>query len=662
MTDTNANIDGGFEGVLVSGQAPVTLDNYATIASSSAAFGIGVLIRNAYAAVVNGSAADGQAAITGYYYGVYVHGPFASISNFGRIDSSARYGGAGVEMFGGQIVNGSAADTSASIGGERGVLGFGSPSTLTNFGTIGGSGNGVALNAGGAITNGSGSDSAALIAGGGRGDAVYILASTAATVVNYGSIENTAAGNGIGIVPGGTVVNGTTADTVATIIGNRTGVYMEGVVALSISNYGTITGQTANGVFVYGSIGLVNGAASDTGAMIGGYINGIYSGGSATITNSGTISGGASTVSSGVYLFGGGYVTNGAPASTAATIGAAGTGVICVGGSGTITNFGTISGSLAVGFESYRSGTGIDYFGTGTVVNGGTIESTQGGSGIAVLFGTGSERLVIESGAVFVGTVVGGTGINTLELAAGGRANSLSGLGTSFTNFGSITVDAGASWKLSGSNALADGSSLAIGPAAVLNITGTLDLAGSGTLGGGGTLAISRGAVIEIGSAGGALPSTLTVDPGDTLTATGSIFGAVSVNGVLIASGTLSLNRLAGTGTALIDANSVLTAQSQASIRGFTFAGSGATLALASTVSLAGRITGFGAVVHGNTIDLLNLVSTSASFAHGTLSVTGRSGSVTQLHFAGSYSTASFVLGSDHHGGTDIGFAVTTRA
>jgi len=69
--------------------------------------------------------------------------------------------------------------------------------------------------------------------------------------------------------------------------------------------------------------------------------------------------------------------------------------------------------------------------------------------------------VVVDPGAVFGGTVSGNTGgSNTLELASGGSTGTLSGLGTSFVNFGTVTVDSGASWKLTGANTVASGAIL----------------------------------------------------------------------------------------------------------------------------------------------------------------------------------------------------------
>jgi hypothetical protein len=81
----------------------------------------------------------------------------------------------------------------------------------------------------------------------------------------------------------------------------------------------------------------------------------------------------------------------------------------------------------------------------GTKTNAGRIAGTNG---TAVSFlGTGDNLLVVDPGAVFSGAVIGSTSAsNILELASGGSTGTLSGLGTSFTNFGSVTVHTGALW------------------------------------------------------------------------------------------------------------------------------------------------------------------------------------------------------------------------
>ena len=146
---------------------------------------------------------------------------------------------------------------------------------------------------------------------------------------------------------------------------------------------------------------------------------------------------------------------------------------------GIISNFGTIDAPAGTGILFQSSAAG------GTVTNAGTI---TGGGGTAIQFGSGAERLIIDPGAVFAGTVIGGSGSNTLEFASATSAGTLSGLGTSFTNFGSIVVDDGATWTLTGTNTLTSGA-ISMGSTSHLTIAGSLH-ASPGLLLQGGTLAL----------------------------------------------------------------------------------------------------------------------------------------------------------------------------
>ena len=76
----------------------------------------------------------------------------------------------------------------------------------------------------------------------------------------------------------------------------------------------------------------------------------------------------------------------------------------------------------------------------GTLTTAGTVVAT-GSNASAVTFGIfgNSYRLIVDPGAVFVGAVNGGGGM--LELATGSGAGSLSGIGTSITNFASLQFD-----------------------------------------------------------------------------------------------------------------------------------------------------------------------------------------------------------------------------
>ena len=121
---------------------------------------------------------------------------------------------------------------------------------------------------------------------------------------------------------------------------------------------------------------------------------------------------------------------------------------LLAGGSVTNQSGGTISGYDGIYGEARAV----------TVVNAGTIA----GSSYAVNFEAGyvTNRLIADPGAVFTGAVNGGGGV--LELASAASAGTLSGFGTSITNFGSLQFDAGAAWTVSGNNSASGLGTIAI--------------------------------------------------------------------------------------------------------------------------------------------------------------------------------------------------------
>jgi len=122
-----------------------------------------------------------------------------------------------------------------------------------------------------------------------------------------------------------------------------------------------------------------------------------------------------------------------------------------------VTNYGTITGS------------NIGILGSGTIVNAGMISNSRGAAGSAIMFESGTDRLVEDPGSAIIGTVGGSS--YALELASGSSSGSISGLGTSITGLSTVAVDTGASWTLSGTNSVAN-----IVDNGFINVAGSLDV------------------------------------------------------------------------------------------------------------------------------------------------------------------------------------------
>jgi Hint domain len=346
----------------------------------------------------------------------------------------------------------------ASTGGA--VTGLSTPWTLGNSGIVTASAsgaNGVSLTAGGVVNN-LGTISA-------YRNGIDVMGATG-TVTNSGTLDSSAIKieatplpntyDGVYLAVGGTVTN----LSGGAIYGGFDGIDVQSGNGI-ISNDGDIFVSTAegNGVNLLGSGTVTNLAAGTiTGTFIG---VGVY-GGAGTVTNSGTINAMQVLVRGGygVYLEHGGVITNLAGASITGAengvlTGATGPAVFSNAGyvyggaigadlqdGGTLTNTGTIIGDL----------TGVSLL-SGTLINAGIISASRL-TGTAATFGTNqADRLVVETGAVFGGTVSGGGANSVLELAASEDQNTLAGFGTTITNFPTIAFDPGAQWQLSGTAA-----------------------------------------------------------------------------------------------------------------------------------------------------------------------------------------------------------------
>ncbi len=388
------------------------------------------------------------------------------------------------------IVNNSLIEVDAegalTLGSLRGtgLVQIGAGGTLTVTGAVA-STEAIELEPGGVMNIDGTVTNAGTIAQAGFANGVTFNAGGSVTNLSTGTISGGA--NGIEITGGGSVTNLSSG----VIAGHEGGVVISQLPGTLI-NAGAVTGATQYGVFFLagGTVDNQSDAASISGGIDGVYIKG----GAGTVTNAGVVSGSVS----GVVLVGGGGVVN----QGGGTIHGAHDGIYIKGGAGTITDAGIINGPTE-----------------------------------AVKFVAGfANRVIIDPGAVFVGTVDGGntigaTAASMLEFASGATQGLMSGLGTQFIDFARITVDAGALWTLDGANTLAAGTTLT--NAGVLTILdGSLADAGR---------VINNGLIEDD-------PSTMTLG---TLTGIGQVL--IGDGSTLTVSGTVAVGETIGfAGTGLL--------------------------------------------------------------------------------------------------------------
>jgi len=587
-------------------------------------------IKFAIGTVQNGWNGPASALVSGVAGGVLLT-TSGLVQNGGTIVASGT-ASASVFLGAGTVDNGQIGDTGAEIsGGLNGVEVTGA-GLVNNDGTITGVASDAVYLGSGTVQNGESGDVTALINGGPADNGVWIGAG-GGTVANFGTITGGGA-SGVYLQGGGVLTNGASSDTTALVSGAVQGVLLRQSGA--VFNDGTILANGSNTLQkVIGAFLVDGGTIENLGAssMIGGVDWGaIVEGASGTVTNLGTIQA-SGTAGLGVDLTAGGTVVNGLTAGSAATITGVFDGVrISAGAPGAgveVLNAGTIEGGVGVDFASGATAS------VGTLTNDGLIESTSGTNGYAVVFGTGAETLVLQSAGAFVGRVLGNNAAGsstTLELVVGTQGT-LSGLASDggtvadtagsfvFGAFGTVALDAGASWTVSA--------------------PGTLD-----TLDNVGTLIVSGGAATVTGTLTNS--GTVMVDP-STLTLDGALVSNGPMRGIIdIGTGsTVTLQAGADSGQTLQ----------------FTAGGTAETLALGASSSVQAVIGNFGT---GTAIDLLNTAVTGLLYSGGTLDVLNNGTMVAALDLPGSFVTSSFAYRSDAGTGTFITpavpcFAVGTR-
>lgn len=704
-TLTSASISGYFNGVYANDRS-AAVNNFGTITGSRSE---GVHLA-AGGAVTNGSGTSTNALIQGYSDGVYSNGRVLNVANFGTVTGTTDNGV--LLTAGGYVANGGTATSQSLISGYlNGVYATLRAATVVNFGTIEGvTAAGVSLQAGGAANNGNATLRNDLIKG---YVGVYASAFGAATVTNFGTIDGT---NGVSVQLAaatdrliaesgsswiGSVQGGGGALELATGSGAITGLGSSGTVsgaeAMTFSGFGsyyfdagttwTLTGansvSSATQLTVYGS--LINEGVLTAGA-------GLYVGqAGVTITNYGSIHGGAS----GSLIFGvaGDRLVAEAGSSIVGVVVGGGATLELASGAGTISGLGfaaTLSGSDAMtvgGFGSYLMDTGTSWTLTGTdsvssglsVLVGGTL-TCSGVVSVAGLIG-GAGTLAISSGTLAINS---GATLTVSNWSAGGGTTGINqslAYKGAFSEGGAAVVTVGAGDRLSLSGTTALGGTLnGAGTATVVNATvsgltvgGGLALAASGAItqtggliigdatGTGASVSILSGGVWNLGGHGVALGASggKLLDYGLLIQNAGTGVSKVAVGvvdkGVIEAAvATLDLTvAVTGTGAMKIDAGATLEVDAGAvSTLTTTFNGANATLALKSPTAFAATI---GGLAVSDTIDLLGQTATGASVnGSDQLVIVNGAKTVATLQLSGAYASATFKIGSDGAGGTDV--------
>ena len=399
-------------------------------------------------------------------------------------------GGGGGGGAGGGLGGTGGSQPSGAAGGTAGLDG-GSSTALGNGGGGGGGGNGGAngqSSIGGLIVNLSINGGAG--GGGGSGGDTTGLASEGG------------GGGGGGAGGYGLIVTGATANTNNATLKSGNG------------GGGGRGGDATGGISPSGSDGGFGGSGGDGSAGVN------LSASGAALINNGTVQGGdGGTGGRGGNASGGNSVVP-SVGGTGGNGGAGAIGVLFTGGSGTLTNTGTIQGG---------NGGGAGAAGVG--VSGGAVDGTAGSAGPGGTGVVGAGLTIINSGSISGGFANGGSGPQANAITFFGGTNILELQAGSTITGNVVAFSAGDTFRLGGTvSAIFDVSQ--IGASTQYRGFGSFQKTGSGTwtlVGtntGGVPWTINAGTLAVDGSI---TNSTMTVNAGGTLGGTG-VTGAATVN------------------------------------------------------------------------------------------------------------------------------------
>jgi fibronectin-binding autotransporter adhesin len=446
-------------GTIIGGQGDV-FDNYGRPGSG----GAGVFLEAGAGLETTGGVISGGAGFDGGRGGVGLVA-YARLTTSGTIiggvggrgGRSAKYGGAG----GDGVIATLALTTAGTItGGAGGVGSVGGGSGGAGVSVLAG---GTMTVTGGKISGGAGGAAGVGGARGGGSGGLGVNLVDARLIVQAGTIVGGAGHSGMQGGDGGLGVflgGGSLTNVAGTISGGAGGVSKSGA-----------NGSAGDGVDLdYSPAVVINGNASHHTALIRGLI-GISVSATGTVTNFATIegTGGTSvdlTSADDRIIVESDSVFIGAVAGGGATLELAGR-------NGTIAGLGAtgvLSGAETMTFSAFGTYE-VDAGGAWTLASADVLVANQTLTNAGTMTGTlalgaASDRVILESGGQFRGMVTGGGG--TLELDGGSGA--ISGLGATaivsgaevgtFSGVGSYAIDAGGAWTLAGTNVLAAGQTL----------------------------------------------------------------------------------------------------------------------------------------------------------------------------------------------------------
>jgi hypothetical protein len=393
-----------------------------------------------------------------------------------------------------------------------------------------------------------------------------------------------------------------TADNPVTVTGtiaaaSQTALYGTTPGIWTITNQGLIASGSASGI----SLGAGGTVSNISGGVITGQYGLDFGLGAGTLLNAGSVTG-AGPDGIGVRLDEGGLVSNSASGEITGTLygiygldlpgtvlnsgsigvtGAAGAGVYLAQG-GTVSNAaGGIISSQSYGVR-LGNATSTSQEVAATLENAGTIIASLSGADAVSLASGFANLVMVDPGAVFVGTVDGGNTAgrvkaSQLEFTTATSPQTLTGLGSQFVNFATISIDAGDAWVLTGTNSIAAATTLLSAPPLIndgtLDNTGhileaiNLDSGAAVTNFGGGTISGGAGTAIYAASGGSgnlvrnaglitaASGDGVQLNSGGTLgnVLNGAIIGyaggvVIGNIGTVVNQGTIEANRTAGVG------------------------------------------------------------------------------------------------------------------